>query len=106
MTDDVRLTIGQAFAARWIIRNYGKYKDEGNPEDLFEKISTAVDIYVENQKERFLTELRSVALKTADGEEAQGEVLFNNDLILKSSELAKVTREWGSAFTKLTRFPV
>ena len=106
MTDDARMTVGQAFAARWIARNYSHYQAQGSPEDLFEKISKAVDGYVEKQRMLFLSRLRDVAVKAADGESANGNLSFTSDDILKDSELVKVAERWGSPFTSQTIFPV
>ena len=106
MADNVELTVGQAFAARWIARKYDQYQDQGPPEDLFEKISSAVDGYVAKQQRLFLSRLRDVAVKTADGEKANGEVTFNSDEILRDRTLADVARTWSSAFTPATTFPV
>ena len=106
MADEARLTIGQEFAARWIARKYKDYQDKGTPEDLFGKISKAVDVYVEKQQRLFLSRLRDVAVKAADGESANGNLSFTSDEILKDSELVEVAERWGSAFTKPTIFPV
>ena len=107
MAGEARLTVGQAFAARWIAKNYDNYRDRGTPEDMFEKISTAVDVYVDKQQRLLLSRLRDVAVNAADGKETNGEVSFNSAQILLDQALVDVARPWSSnSFTPVTRFPV
>ena len=107
MANEAELSIGQAFAARWNVKNYGNYRDMGMPEDLFEKISRAVDAYVEKQQKLFLSQLRDVAVKTVDGEETKGQVSFNSEEMLLDEALVSVAKPWSrNAFTAVTRFPV
>ena len=106
MADEARLTIGQEFAARWIARKYKDYQDKGTPEDLFGKISNAVDVYVEKQQTLFLSRLRDVAVKAADGESADGSMSFSSDQILEDNGLAGVAQGWSTPFQRTTRFPV
>ena len=101
------LTIGQAFAARWLSRKYSEYKDRANPEDLFEGIADAVDNYADRKTEEFRSQLRDVALKAANGETTQGKIEFGADEILKHERLVAVAKKWMQRnLDAIYKFPV
>ena len=90
MTDKAELTIGQEFAARWIVKNHGNHRDSGTPADLFEMISRAVEVYVDKQRALFLSRLREVVVKTGEGENLKREIAFDSESLLTNEALLQV----------------
>lgn len=98
-------TIGQAFASRWLSKNYGQFKDWGQPEDLFGEIVTSVDNYTAKKEKEFRTRLRDVVLKAADGESSRGEITVSYSDMLEYEELVWVARRRPKNMSPVLRFP-
>ena len=111
------LTIGQAFAVRWLTENYEKHKehrkkrrvqpDLPQPEILFEEIAAAVDADVERKVGELHSRLRAVAVQAAEGKEGTTEVTFSANEILKGPALVGVARRWlNTSLSAIDKFPV
>ena len=112
------MTIGQAFAARWLARKYAEYK--GNPqmqrrqpglpqpEELAQQIAEAVDAQVDQKIDELLRKLRLVALAAADGERgSSGQVGFSSDEMLKSRKLVYVAQSClNTSMSQVNEFPI
>ena len=99
-------TIGQAFAARWLSRNFSNYSDRGNPEDLFQQIASGVDDYAHKKALELRTKLLAVAVDAAEGKTSNGEVTFDSEGMLQNNILVRMAMEWRKNMDRVTRFPV
>ena len=111
-------TIGQAFAARWLVRKYSEYKSNpkmrqrqpGLPEseDLAWQIAEAVDAYAERKIEELRRKMRVVAIQVADGKEGIGEhVELSAEEMLQHPDLLHVARQsLNASLSAIYKFPV
>ena len=112
------LTIGQAFAARWLARKYDEYKVNSKmrqrqprlpqPEQLAQQIAEAVDAQVEQKIDELRRKLRSVALAASDGEKGSSDQMgFGSDELLKSRKLVQVAQNClNTTMSAVYEFPV
>ena len=111
------LTIGQAFAARWLARKYEQYNMDPKkqriqpglpqPEELAQMIAEAVDAHVEQKIDELCRKLRLVALAAADGEKGSSDqVGFGSDELLKSRKLVDVAQNLRTSNSPFNEFPV
>ena len=100
-------TIGQDFAARWLIRNYDQHKEAGAPEELFRDIASAVDAYVAKKTGELERQLLKVALGTVQGDTPQGEVKFGSRELVQDQALVALAKRWPrKTMDQVTTFPV
>ena len=119
MNEDAnKLTVGQAFAARWLVKHYEQYRRNPKirqrqpglpqPEDLSQAIAGAVDVYVEKKVEELRSKLRAVAVEAADGNaSSRNTVAFGIDELLQDRELVWVAQQClNTSMSAIYKFPV
>ena len=116
--EKTKLTIGQAFAARWLVRNYAKYEEHPRtrntlpafpaPEDLSREIGDAVDAYAERKTAELHSKLCTVAVEVVDGiVGSKHQVEFGADDMLEDQGLLRVANKWlRIGLNRLFKFPV
>ena len=112
------MTIGQAFAARWLVRKYGEYKSDPKmrqrqpglpqPDELAQRIADAVDSYVERKILELRIKLHAVALGVADGTGGSNDqVVLSADELLQDRDLVKVAQDClNTTMSAIHKFPV
>ena len=112
------MTIGQAFAARWLVRKYVEYKSNPRrqqrqpglpqPDELAQRIADAVDSHVERKILELRSKLHAVAVEVADGTEgSKDQVVFSSDELLQDRALVQVAQEClNTTLSAMNKFPV
>ena len=112
------MTIGQAFAARWLVRKYAEYKNDRRrqqrqpglpqPDELAERIAEAVDSHVDKKVLELRRKLHAIALGVADGTGgSKDQVVVSSDELLEDTALVHVAQEClTSNLDRMQKFPV
>ena len=112
------MSIGQAFAARWLVRKYAEYKSDPKrrqrqpglpqPEELAERIADAVDSHVDKKVLELRNKLRAVALGVVDATEGSNDqVVVSSDELLEDKDLVQVAQAClSSTPDRMQKFPV